>query len=164
MTSLSKKVLALVAAGASASAISYQFLIEREGIKYRAYLDSSGVPTICVGHTDGVKLGDVATPAQCDAYFAEDVKQAERIIDRLVRVPMSEPERAAAISFCAFNIGQGKCQSSTYLRKLNAGDKTGACAEIRRWIFDRGQDCRIQGNNCYGQVTRRVQEQELCSM
>ena len=164
MTTLSRKVIALIAAGATAPVIAYQFLQEREGISYHAYLDSSGIPTICVGHTEGVRMGDKATPAQCEAYFNEDVKQAELIVNRLVRVPMTQSERAAVISFCAFNIGQGKCQTSTFLRKLNAGDKAGACAEIRRWIFDRGQDCRIQGNNCYGQVTRRIQEQELCSM
>lgn len=164
MTTLSRKVIALIAAGASAPMIAYQFLSEKEGVKYRAYLDSSGIPTICMGHTEGVKLGDVATPAQCEQYFSEDVKQAEIIVRQLVRVPMTEPQRAAVISFCAYNIGQGKCQTSTFIKKLNAGDKAGACAEIRRWIFDRGEDCRIRANNCYGQVIRREQEQELCSM
>jgi len=164
MTTLSRKVIALIAAGASAPMIAYQFLSEKEGVRYRAYLDSSGIPTICMGHTEGVKLGDVATPAQCEQYFSEDVKQAEIIVRQLVKVPMTEPQRAAVISFCAYNIGQGKCQTSTFIRKLNAGDKAGACAEIRRWIFDRGEDCRIRANNCYGQVIRREQEQELCSM
>lgn len=164
MSTLSRKVLALIAAGASASTIAYQFLGEKEGVRYRAYLDSSGIPTICRGHTEGVKLGDVATPEQCEQYFNEDVRQAEIIVDKLVKVKMSTPQRVALISFCAYNIGQGKCQSSTFLRKLNSGDKAGACAEIRRWIFDRGEDCRIQANNCYGQVIRREQEQELCSM
>lgn len=161
---LSRKVMALIAAGATAPVIAYQFLGEKEGIRYRAYYDSSGIPTICVGHTDGVKMGDTATPEQCEAYFKDDVREATAIVNRLVKVPMTEPQRAAVISFCAFNIGHGKCASSTFLRKLNAGDKAGACAEIRRWIFDRGQDCRIQKNNCYGQVIRREQEQELCSM
>ena len=164
MTSLSRKVIALVAAGATAPVIAYQFLSEKEGIRYRAYYDSSGIPTICVGHTAGVRMGDTATSAQCEQYFRDDVKEAEIIVKRLVRVPMTEPQRAAIISFCAFNIGQGKCQTSTFLRKLNAGDKTGACAEIKRWIYDRGQDCRLQASNCAGQVLRREQENELCSM
>lgn len=164
MTTLSRKVIALITAGASASAISYQFLHEKEGMRYVAYLDGSGVWTICGGHTEGVKPGDKATPEQCEQYLREDIASAELIVKRLVKVPMTEPQRAGVISFCAYNIGQGKCQTSTFLRKLNAGDKAGACAEIRRWIFDRGEDCRIQANNCYGQVIRRDQEKELCSM
>ncbi|MBB8519096.1 glycoside hydrolase family protein, partial [Escherichia coli] len=69
--------------------------------------------------------------------------------------------KAGIASFCPYNIGPGKCFSSTFYRKLNAGDRKGACAEIRRWIYDGGQDCRIRSNNCYGQVSRRDQERAL---
>jgi lysozyme len=36
------------------------------------------------------------------------------------------------------------------------------CAQITRWIFDSGRDCRKAGSNCQGQPVRRMQEDELC--
>ncbi|MDC9591697.1 glycoside hydrolase family protein, partial [Xenorhabdus sp. XENO-10] len=80
------------------------------------------------------------------------------------KVPLTEPQIAGIASFCPYNIGPGKCFSSTFYRKLNAGDKKGTCTEIQRWIFDGGRDCRQtkgQTNGCYGQVERRAQESEL---
>lgn len=164
MTTLTKKIIALITGGAGAVAIATAFLGEKEGTRLQAYKDSSGIWTNCTGNTRGVYPGQVLTAAECERIDRENVAEAAVIVDRLVKVPMSEPQKAAVISFCAFNIGPSKCATSTFLRKLNAGDKLGACAEIRRWIFDRGRDCRERSNNCYGQVIRREQEQELCSM
>lgn len=55
----------------------------------------------------------------------------------------------------------GKCFPSTFYRRINAGDRKGACEAIRWWIKDGGRDCRIRSNNCYGQVSRRDQESAL---
>lgn len=77
---------------------------------------------------------------------------------------MTPPQKVGIASFCPYNIGPGKCFPSTFYRKLNAGDRKGACAEIRRWVFDGGRDCRLtkgQKNGCYGQVDRRDQESAL---
>ncbi|OUK49674.1 lysozyme [Escherichia coli] len=63
--------------------------------------------------------------------------------------------------FCPYNIGPGKCFPSTFYKRLNAGDRKGACEAIRWWIKDGGRDCRIRSNNCYGQVIRRDQESAL---
>lgn len=165
MTTLSKRVLALVAAGASALAIASQFLTEKEGAdRLTAYQDGGGIWTACQGVTKNVHAGDVFTQAQCDAMDKEALDEADAVVTRLVKVPLTNPERAAVISFCAYNIGPGKCGTSTFLRKLNAGDRTGACNEIKRWIYDGGKDCRERGNNCYGQVIRREQEKELCQL
>ncbi|WP_244581612.1 glycoside hydrolase family protein, partial [Escherichia coli] len=64
-------------------------------------------------------------------------------------------------SFCPYNIGPGKCFPSTFYKRINAGDRKGACEAIRWWIKDGGRDCRIRSNNCYGQVSRRDQESAL---
>lgn len=163
-TTLSRKVLALVAAGASAVTIATQFLHEREGDRLIAYQDAGGIYTACMGVTKGVKRGDRFTPEQCAKMDAQAVNEAAAEIQKMVTVPLSEPERAAVISFCAYNIGPGKCAQSTFLRDINAGNRAAACAQIKRWIFDGGRDCRIRSNNCYGQVIRRQQESELCQL
>jgi lysozyme len=163
MTSLSKKVLALIASGASAIAIATQFLHEKEGAdRLVPYRDAGGVWTACMGVTHNVKPADRYTPEQCAQMDAAAIQQAASEVQRMVTVPMSEPERAAVISFCAYNIGPGKCSQSTFLRELNAGNRAAACAQIQRWIMDGDRDCRVRSNNCYGQVIRRQQERELC--
>jgi lysozyme len=162
MTTLSRKVLALVATGASAVAIATQFLHEREGDRLVAYRDGGGIYTACMGVTKDAHQGEHFTPEQCAKMDADAVQAASVEVDNLVTAPMSKPERAAVISFCAYNIGPSKCGASTFLRKLNAGDRPGACAEIKQWIYDGGKDCRIRANNCYGQIDRRQQEYELC--
>ncbi|NGG51278.1 lysozyme, partial [Escherichia coli] len=43
-----------------------------------------------------------------------------------------------------YNIGPGKCFPSTFYRRINAGDRKGACEAIRWWIKDGGRDCRIE--------------------
>ena len=131
---LSAAMLALIAAGASAPTLMDQFLNEKEGNSLTAYLD------------------------------AIERNKALAWVDQNIRVPLTAPQKVGIASFCPYNIGPGKCFPSTFYRKLNAGDRKGACSEIRRWIFDGGRDCRLtkgQKKGCYGQVERRDQESAL---
>lgn len=104
------------------------------------------------------------TQAKCDQVNAIERNKALAWVDQNIRVPLTAPQRVGIASFCPYNIGPGKCFPSTFYRKLNAGDRKGACSEIRRWIFDGGRDCRLtkgQKKGCYGQVERRDQESAL---
>lgn len=40
-------------------------LIETEGLSTSAYRDPIGIPTVCVGETRGVKMGDRYTREEC---------------------------------------------------------------------------------------------------
>ncbi|NKG32479.1 lysozyme [Erwinia rhapontici] len=167
-TKLSAAVLALVVGGASAPVILDQLLDEKEGNHLTAYQDGSNIWTICRGVTriDGkpVKPGMKLTSEKCRSVNAIENRKALAWVEANVRVPLTEPQKAGIASFCPYNIGPGKCFTSTFYKKLNAGDKPGACAEIKRWVHDRGRDCRLtkgQVNGCYGQVERRDQEAEL---
>jgi len=159
---LSAAVLALIAAGASAPQIAKQFLKEKEGVSLTAYQDAGGVWTICYGETRGVKKGDKKTMAECEAMLDERVQEVYDDSFRIAPgVQMSEAERAAVMSFCIYNIGIPKCNSSTFLRLLKAAKREDACTQILRWIRDGGKDCRVD-RSCFGQVNRRDQEYELC--
>lgn len=164
-TRLSAAMLALIAAGASAPALMYQFQNEKEGTSLNAYPDAGGIWTICGGVTrvNGrpVVKGMQLTREQCDRIDAAEQAKALAWVDKNVHVPLTNPQKVGIASFCPWNIGPGKCLPSTFYRKLNAGDRKGACAEMKRWIFDGGKDCRIRSNNCFGQVERRDQESEL---
>lgn len=158
-------MLALIAAGASAPQLLDQFLQEREGNTLVAVRDNGGVWSVCRGVTriDGkpVVKGQRLTQSQCDHYNAIERDKALAWVNKHVHIPLTEPQKAGIASFCPYNIGPGKCFPSTFYRKLNAGDRKGACAEIRRWVYDGGKDCHNRENQCYGQVIRRDQESAL---
>ena len=164
-TKLSAAVLALVLGGATADKILDQFLDEKEGVRTIAYQDGRGIWTICRGLTriEGkqVTRGMKLSYSQCKRYDAVERDKAIAWVKRNVTVPLSEPAIAGIASFCPYNIGPSKCFPSTFYKKLNAGDRKGACAEIKRWIFDGGKDCRIRSSNCFGQIERRDQESAL---
>jgi lysozyme len=169
---LSAAVLALAYGGAPAKEILDQFLNEREGVRLVAYRDGKGLWTICRGLTrvygKPVVHGMVFTREECDRLDREEVDvtlaQLERIVQPEVWQSLSEPAKAGLGSFCVYNIGVPTCLGSTFLRKLNAQEsRNETCAQITRWIFDGGRDCRYD-RSCRGQPDRRMQEDELCLM
>jgi len=164
-TKLSAAMLALIAAGASAPTLMEQFQKEKEGSSLTAYADAGGVWTICGGVTQlkgkSVLQGMELTADQCRILDRAEQAKALAWVNRHVTVPLTDPQRVGIASFCPWNIGPGKCLPSSFYRKLNAGNRRGACAEMKRWIFDGGKDCRIRSNHCFGQVVRRDQESEL---
>ncbi|EFI6182231.1 glycoside hydrolase family protein, partial [Escherichia coli] len=132
---LSAAVLALIGAGASAPQILDQFLDEKEGNHTMAYRDGSGIWTICRGAT--VVDGKTVFPnmklskEKCDQVNAIERDKALAWVERNIKVPLTEPQKAGIASFCPYNIGPGKCFPSTFYKRLNAGDRKGACEAIR---------------------------------
>lgn len=141
--------------------IAVTFIPQWEGISLKAYPDTISVWTICRGHTQGVYKGMTATSQQCEQFFESDVGKAVAQADAAIKVPVSDYELAAYTSF-VYNVGIGNLRKSTMLKKLNAGDHTGACNEFPRWIYAGSKDCRKRLNLCYGLVNRRAAERELC--
>lgn len=135
-------------------AVSGSLIAYFEGRSLLAYLDPVGIPTICEGVTKGVKLGDKRTHAECDEALAHEVRLHAAIVDKYVTVPMSPNTYAALVSF-VYNVGEGNFRNSTLLRKLNVGDKVGACNELNRWVYAKGKKLN-------GLVERRRQERLLC--
>jgi lysozyme len=131
----------------------YDLIKEFEGERLTAYLDGKGVPTIGIGHTKGVKLGQVITKEQSKAFFIEDTKNALSDVLRLVKVPLEQGQLDALVSF-TFNLGGRQLSTSTLLKKLNKGDYKGAANEFPRWKYDNGEVQR-------GLVRRRDAEMKL---
>lgn len=46
----------------------------------RAYRNFLGVPTICTNHHRNVRMTDVVTDKQCDAFFAKDLADAMNVV------------------------------------------------------------------------------------
>ncbi|NSX05107.1 lysozyme [Cupriavidus gilardii] len=141
----------LIAAGIAAAV---PLVAAFEGLRQRAYLDPVGIPTACFGTTKGVRLGQVYTSEQCDNLLARDLLTANVDVDACVRVPLTDGQRTALVSF-TYNVGRGNFCGSTLVRKLNAGDYVGACNELPRWVY-------AKGVKLPGLVNRREQERALC--
>lgn len=108
-----------------------------ESCKLAAYPDpgsKDGTPwTIGWGHTgQEVRKGLVWTQQQADDAFLVDVAKFERSVTGLVKVPLMQGQFDALVLF-SYNVGSKALESSTLLRKLNAGDYDGAAFEFRRW-------------------------------
>lgn len=130
---------------------------EFEGCKLEAYPDpgTGGEPfTIGWGSTGpDIGPGTVWTQEEADARFLDDLTKFGDGVDRLVRVPLTDNQFAALVSF-AYNVGLGALAGSTLLRKLNAGDYQGAADQLPRW--NKGG-----GRVLPGLVRRRAREREL---
>ncbi len=135
-------------------ALAVPVVIFFEGTRQRAYLDPVQIPTICRGHTKGVKLGQTATLDQCDEMLLQDLLRADAEMKSCIRVPLNDNQRAAFASF-TFNAGGGNFCGSTMARKLNAGDYAGACNELPRWVY-------AGGKVLPGLVKRRQAERDVC--
>lgn len=128
-----------------------------EGLFLKAYLCPARVWTIGYGHTglkhsDGtVAKGRVITKEEAEDLLRVDLGKMGLEVKRLVRFPLLQHQFDALVSF-QFNLG--KLGSSTLLRKLNAGDDSGAAAEFARWVY-------ADGNRLKGLVRRRAAERAM---
>jgi lysozyme len=129
-----------------------------EAREYKAYPDpgsKDGKPwTIGVGHTGPeVVKGLVWNDAQINAAFENDSAKFESAVRRLVTVTLNQFQFDALVCL-VFNIGTQAFKDSTLLRKLNAGDYSGAGNEFLRW-------CRNDGKKMLGLYRRRMAEKLL---
>lgn len=104
-----------------------------EGCRLSAYQDQAGVWTIGYGHTGpDVVPGMTITSDQAQSLLMGDISGAAACVNRVVNVPLAQPEFDALVDF-VFNLGPGAFEGSTMLRLLNSGDFTAAAAEFQKW-------------------------------
>jgi lysozyme len=124
-----------------------------EGCRLQAYLDSVGVPTIGVGHTRSVKMGDHCSQEQADMWLSQDLEDAGAAVASLVKVPLTQGQFDALTSF-VFNLGARRLATSTLLTLLNKGDYMGASGQFMLWVH-------AGGKVLDGLVKRRAAEAKL---
>lgn len=124
-----------------------------EGLRLSAYRCPADIPTIGYGTTAGVKMGDTITKELAEDLLREDVARFEAQVLRLVKVPLTQGQHDALVSF-VYNLGAGNLSSSTLLRLLNSGDYKGAAAQFDRWT-------KAGGKTLAGLVRRRAAERAL---
>lgn len=145
----------LAIAALTLSAAAFGGLIQWEGYSSRAIIPVPGDrPTLGFGTTQGVKLGDAIDPVRAVQRALADVSHFEGALRQCVVVPLHQHEYDAFIQL-SYNIGVGAFCRSTLVRKVNARDYAGACAEILRWD-------RFKGRQLPGLTARRKAEHQLC--
>jgi lysozyme len=152
-----QKVIAAITAAVTISLAGIGLTARSEGKVNHAYADPAHgwrVPTICYGHTKGVKRGHTASDAQCATWLKEDLDEAAEGVLRATGVPLTQGELDAYTDF-VFNLGIGNFQKSTLLRLLKAGDRVGACNQLIRWDYANGIKLK-------GLTIRREAERKLC--
>lgn len=80
-----------------------------------------------------VKATDVCTAAQAESYLKHDLARFEADVMKAVRVPLSQCQFDALVSFF-YNLGYSKIKYSTMLKMLNAGNYSGAADQLLRWV------------------------------
>lgn len=133
------------------------------------YLDPVGIWTIGWGHAiryqDRFLRGEADRPQmkalypngitmdQAVAMLHGDLIDAGRDVLSVVVVPLNDNEFGSLTSF-TFNLGIGNLCSSTLLKMLNAGNRSGAADQFSRWV-------RAGGQILPGLVKRREAERAL---
>ena len=142
--------------------ISYrglELIKDFEGFSSSAYLDVVNIPTIGWGNTfyengTKVKIGDQIS--KTDALKLLEVVANRDFADKIfpaIKVEVTQSQFDAMVSL-AYNIGAGAFLKSTLLKKVNAGDFTGAGEEFLRWN-------KAGGKEVLGLTRRREREKQL---
>ena len=115
---------------------SSQLLINKikefEGCVLTSYKDSVGIPTIGIGHTNGVKMGQSITSNQAEDLLRYDLLPVENFINTIKEID-TQGKFDALVDF-AFNLGIGALKSSTLLKKVKSNSPNkDIIAEFLRW-------------------------------
>jgi lysozyme len=115
-----------------------EFIASFEGFRADAYWDAYGkVWTIGYGTAHGVKKGDHVTKSEALGLLQKDAASAVKAINDLVKVPLTQNQLDALVSF-VYNLGAGALGESTLLKKLNKRDYKGAASEFPKWVYAGG--------------------------
>ena len=141
-------------------ALASAIAVPMEGTRQWAYRDPVGIPTICMGSTAGVKMGDFRTLDECKALLTKEMTDVIETVDRCR--PGLPPKVLAAASDLAYNTGVSTaCDTnrSTFARLLRNENPKDACLQILRW-----DKARVMGVfvTLPGLTKRRHMEYELC--
>jgi len=151
---MSSKTKLIAAIGAAAVAMAVPLVKVSEGLVLQVKPDPIGRMAVCYGHDDQTMTwGTRYTLAQCEAMLYDDLLKHSKALECITQ-PLTDGQKAAFVSF-AFNVGNGAFCKSTLVRKANAGDLRGACAELSRWTY-------AGGKQLPGLVQRRKAERKLC--
>ncbi len=108
-----------------------------EGFRSEAYRDAGGVWTVGYGHTSAVGAPEVApqmrlSEAEANEVLQRDVDNVARRVSALVKVPLTDAQFSALVSF-TYNVGAGAFAGSSVLMVINSGDFARVPERLALW-------------------------------
>ena len=111
---------------------------EFEGFSKKIYKDSVGKETVGYGHL--VRFGEDfskgISEAEAEELLRQDLKKAEYSVRNNVKVPLTQNQFNALVSF-TFNLGSAALEDSTLLKKLNRSEYASVPKELNKWVHGR---------------------------
>lgn len=107
------------------------------------------------GYRSRVRPGMEISEAKASEYLAEDLAKFESEVERLVKVPLTDNQFGALVSF---HYNTGALATSTLLKKLNAGDYASVPYEMAKWVKTTINGKKVRSE---GLVNRRAAEAGL---
>jgi len=138
-----------------------------EGFRGEIYLDAAGLKTIGYGHL--IKKGELGkfekgiSREQAKGLLMEDLDYVEETLNR--EIPSNTllfQNMYDALCIFLFNISTGLFLQSTMLKKLKAGNISGAGLEFERWVYITNPNTKGK-EVCQGLKNRREKEKNLYS-
>jgi lysozyme len=124
-----------------------------EGLRLKAYLCPAGVWTIGYGSTGpGIGPGLVWTREKAESRMLLDAQKYLSVAKNLC--PNLTGKKLAVAADFAYNLGATRLSGSTFRRKVNMHDYTGAVKELNKWVW-------AGGKKLPGLILRRHAEQML---
>jgi len=137
------------------------FIKRHEALRLKVYLDIAGFKTVGWGHKllkSQMHLTEI-TLQQAEQFLIDDVTVCELFINGTVRMPLTQYQFDALVSFC-FNLGVGALDRSTLLKQLQVGKYMEAAKQFIRWCMFKNPKTNKHEKSS-GLLNRRSEETEL---
>ena len=129
--SLRTKVIAALTGATMLGGAITGVIQHNEGLSLTAYKDSAGVPTICYGETNGVKMGQRATLDDCQKQLIQSAGEHAKALDGLP-MQLSDVSLLGVLDF-TYNIGVSGFNGSAVKRHLKSLDYAAAGKAVLDW-------------------------------
>lgn len=119
------------------SASGRKILMQREGVRLKAYRDTRGTLTIGVGHTSMAGPPRVypwshITEADAETIFMRDLAPFEAAVNRCIKRTIPQDSFDACVSL-AYNVGAGGFAGSSVVKQINLGNMQEAANDFLLW-------------------------------
>ena len=139
--------------GGAVAAVCVTFITGFEGVRQNSYRDVTGIWTVCVGETEGVKRGDHYSLAQCKYMLQTRLEDYANPIESCL--PNLPDGRFIAFTDLAYNIGSQRTCKSKAAQQIRLGNIVAGCMAFMQWN-------KAGGVVFPGLTRRRMAERDLC--